>query len=151
MIKCKVWENADCGKLNCCYTCDEWDDCDYKCDFFDNRDDTDILKTCTDAEEVGEIVDLTQQVPEVIKAISDICTQKKNIEAQEKEMKQKLQEVMEQFGVKSFKNDVIEVTYVAPTTRISIDSTKLKKELPEVAEKYSKTSNVSASIRIKVK
>ena len=43
------------------------------------------------------------------------------------------------------------VTYVKPTTRTSIDSTKLKKDMPEVAEKYSKTSNVKSSIRIKLK
>ena len=43
------------------------------------------------------------------------------------------------------------VTYVKPTTRTSIDSAKLKKEMPEVVEKYSKTSNVKSSIRIKLK
>lgn len=40
---------------------------------------------------------------------------------------------------------------IAATTRTTIDSTKLKKDLPDVAAKYSKTSNVSASVKITVK
>jgi hypothetical protein len=43
------------------------------------------------------------------------------------------------------------MTYVAPTTRTTIDSTKLKKDHPEIAEQYSKTSNVSASVRVTLK
>ena len=41
--------------------------------------------------------------------------------------------------------------YVAPTTRTTIDSKKLKADHPDIAEAYSKTSNVSASVRITVK
>jgi hypothetical protein len=40
---------------------------------------------------------------------------------------------------------------VAPTTKTTIDSTKLKKEHPDIAEQYTKVSNVSASVRITVK
>jgi len=40
------------------------------------------------------------------------------------------------------------ITCVAPTTKTSIDSTKLKKEMPEIAEKYSKTSTVSGYVKI---
>ena len=58
---------------------------------------------------------------------------------------------MEAHGVKKWDNDVMTVTYTAPTTRTSIDSSKLKKELPDVFSKYSKTSNVKSSIRIKLK
>ena len=66
-------------------------------------------------------------------------------------MKSKLLEAMEKNGIKLFENDKVKFMYIAPTTRTSIDSAKLKKELPDVAEKYSKTSNVSASVRITVK
>lgn len=40
------------------------------------------------------------------------------------------------------------LTYVSPSTRTSIDSKKLKEEEPAIAEKYSKTTNVKASIRL---
>lgn len=62
-------------------------------------------------------------------------------------MREKLREAMEKYGVKSFETPEIKFTYVAPTTRTSIDSTKLKKDLPDVAAKY----KVSASVKITVK
>jgi len=40
------------------------------------------------------------------------------------------------------------ITRIEPTTRTTIDSTKLKKDLPDIAEKYSKTSDVKGSVRI---
>ena len=43
----------------------------------------------------------------------------------------------------------ITLTYVAPSTRTTIDSKKLKEEEPEIAKKFSKTTNVKASIRLK--
>lgn len=130
MIKCKQAENASCDK-DCCQ---EYGENDWLSDI------------CDEAEEI-----LNKQVPDVIKAISDICTQKKKLEEQEKKMKESLQNAMEQYGVKKFENEVISVTYVAPTVRNTIDSAKLKKELPDVASKYNKQSNVSASVRITVK
>lgn len=40
------------------------------------------------------------------------------------------------------------LTYVSPSTRTTIDSKKLKEEEPEIAKKFTKTTNVSASVRI---
>lgn len=42
----------------------------------------------------------------------------------------------------------IKVTYVSPSTRTSIDSKKLKEEEPEIAKKYTKTTNVNATLRL---
>ena len=42
----------------------------------------------------------------------------------------------------------VKVTYVSPSTRSSIDSKKLKEEEPAIAEKFTKTTNVTASVRI---
>lgn len=42
----------------------------------------------------------------------------------------------------------VKLTYVSPSTRTSIDSKKLKEEEPELAKKFTKTSNVSASVRL---
>lgn len=41
----------------------------------------------------------------------------------------------------------VKVTYVEPSVRTSIDSKKLKEEEPEIAKKFTKTTNVSATIR----
>ena len=40
------------------------------------------------------------------------------------------------------------LTYVSPSTRSTIDSKKLKEEEPELAKKFTKTSNVRATVRI---
>lgn len=91
------------------------------------------------------------ELVEVESLIKQIEEQKKAAEAQAVELRQALMQAMEQNGVTSFENENIKVTYVAATTRTAIDSTKLKKELPEIAEKYTKTSNVKASLRITLK
>lgn len=42
----------------------------------------------------------------------------------------------------------LKLIYVSPSVRTTIDSKKLKEEEPEIAKKYAKTSNVSATIRL---
>lgn len=91
------------------------------------------------------------ELAEVESLIKSIEEQKKAAEAQAQELRASLMQAMEANGVTSFENERIKITYVAPTTRTSVDSAKLKKELPEIAEKYTKTSNVKASLRITLK
>lgn len=91
------------------------------------------------------------ELVEVESLIKSIEEQKKAAEAQAQELRASLMQAMEANGVTSFENESIKITYVAPTTRTAIDSAKLKKELPEIAEKYTKTSNVKASLRITLK
>lgn len=40
------------------------------------------------------------------------------------------------------------LTYVSPSTRSTIDSKRLKEEEPEIAKKFTKTSQVGATVRI---
>ena len=91
------------------------------------------------------------ELAEVESVIKQIEEQKKAAEAQAVELRAAIMAAMEANGVTSFENDRIKLTYVAPTTRTAIDSARLKKELPEIAEKYAKTSNVKASLRITLK
>lgn len=42
----------------------------------------------------------------------------------------------------------VKLTHVSPSVRNTIDSKKLKEEEPELAKKFTKTTNVSASIRL---
>ena len=152
MIKCKfaIEENCECQK--CCFYCDIRKECDVVCGEISRENFENPLVSCEEA--VGEETELdviSSAVPDVLKTITDITVQKKKLEEQEKLMKKKLQEAMEQYGVKSFENEHVKFLYVAPTTRTTIDSAKLKKDHPDIAEQYSKTSNVSASVRITVK
>lgn len=91
------------------------------------------------------------KLAEVESIIKQIEEQKKTAEAQAVELRAAIMAAMELNGCTSFENDRIKLTYVAPTTRTAIDSARLKKELPEIAEKYTKTSNVKASLRITLK
>lgn len=53
------------------------------------------------------------------------------------------------FGLpKSIVLGTTKLTYVSPSTRNTIDSKKLKEEEPAIAEKYTKTTNVKATIRL---
>lgn len=70
---------------------------------------------------------------------------------QNETLKTALKNAMIENGVKKFENDVISLTYVAPYEKTTLDTTKLKEEKPEIYDEYSKISQVSDSIRIKVK
>lgn len=146
MIKCKqaVKFGSGCGKTCCCLECEERGSCKDVC--------TAQRINCPDAfNEETAVATMQTEAATIIKAVADLTLKKKEIEEQEKKMRVQLVVAMEKYGVKSFENDDIKFTYVAPTTRTSIDSTKLKKDLPDVAAKYSKTSKVSASVKITVK
>ena len=144
MIKC----NNECPLEKfegCCHCCPHIAGCEEVCES--------EPKTCGEAtfdEETGLVAFKEQQLS-VLQQIADLITTKKKIEAQEKELKDKLKEAMEKYSVKKFDSDILKITYVAATTATSIDSAKLKKKYPAIAEECSKTSNKSAYIKVEVK
>mgnify|MGYP001634439403 FL=1 len=153
MIKCKQSENAECGKNICCFHCEMKETCESACSLIDELKDS---SECEDAVEVTEETSLTafnsdEKAVAIMKKIADLDRQKKALEAQDKEVRKQLTDVMNIYGVKNVENDILKITYVAESTRTTIDSAKLKKDHPDIAEKYSKTSKVSASVRISVK
>ena len=81
---------------------------------------------------------LLQQYELRIKAIEEIKQSYRNA----------IQEAMEKSGIDKFDNDFITVTYVAPTTRASLDTKRLKAEHPELYGEYLTESEVKASVRI---
>lgn len=144
MIKC----NNECplGKFNgCCHSCPDIETCKDVCES--------NPETCGEAtfdEETGLVAFKEQQLS-VLKQIADLITAKKKLEEQEKELKDKLKEAMEKYGVKKFDSDILKITYIAETTATSIDSAKLKKKYPAIADECSKTSKKSAYIKVEVK
>jgi hypothetical protein len=77
--------------------------------------------------------------------------QKKQAEEKAKALRAKLLEKMEEQGVKTFENERIRLTYKAPYEKSTIDSARLKKELPEIAKQYTNKSMAKASLIIKLK
>lgn len=143
MKKCKIAMESNNECQMCCFYCEKKNDCEDSCEG--------CHENCEEIVEETELDVMKSTVPDVLKTITDITVQKKKLEEQEKLMKEKLKEAMEQHGIKSFENEYVKFVYVAPTTKTTIDSTRLKKEHPDIAKEYSKTSNVSASVRITVK
>lgn len=145
MVECK---NGECmhgmGKM-CCCVC-SFTDCNNRCD--------DDFATCGESvvkEESTDLAVFQSKAMTTMQMIAAIDLQKKQLEAQDKIFRQELQEAMDKYGVKKFENDILKITYVEPTTRETIDSKKLKEELPAVAAKYTKISQVKGSVRIEVK
>lgn len=144
MIKC---ENAcPLGKFEgCCHCCPKFGSCAEEC-----SEHPDTCGEATFDEESGLQTFKTSQV-DVMQEICNIVTIKKQVEAKEKELKEKLKEAMEQYGIKKFSSDELEITYVPDGTRTTVDGTKLKKLHPEIAEECSKVSKTSAYVKVTVK
>lgn len=83
--------------------------------------------------------------------ISHCEMQKKKAEEKAKALREVLLSEMEKQGVKTHENDRIRITYKAPYERSTIDSARLKKDLPEIAEKYTNKSMTKASLIITLK
>ena len=151
MTKCKVaMENpTSCGKSICCFECDDVSTCEDACSSIGT------LKSpseCSDSLPEGtELATFEEKTITIMKEITNIAIQKAALEEQDKTMRKQLEAAMEQYGVKSFENDILKITYTEPTTRTSVDSAKLKDKYPSVYEECSKTSAVKGSVRITVK
>lgn len=115
-----------------------------------------ICKECYDQALVGiefkaALPGLPQEIMPVLKQLQELEIQAKVIDGAQKELKEELLQAMEKYNIKKWDNEVMTITYTAPTTRTNIDSAKLKKDLPDVYNSYLKNSNVKSSIRIKLK
>lgn len=146
MLLCKIACQSDCKKKICCYECNEYETCDEACPYEGGNG------RCEQAyEEENAIQVFNDEAMNIMKSIALLDKQKKAIDEQEKQMRNALKNAMDEFGIKSFENDLLKVTHIAETTKTSIDTAKLKKDYPDIAKKYSKVSKVSAYIRISVK
>lgn len=97
---------------------------------------------------------VTEQIPvqysDVVDEVISIETELKSLKEREKTLKDGLLALMRENGVKKWQGDGLTLTYVGETTRKAVDSTKLKKDYPEVYEACMKESKVSDSIKISI-
>ncbi len=89
----------------------------------------------------------------------DLINELKNFEAmrvqmeiKQKELKESLLEAMKKYNITNWQTDdgSIKAVYRSPSKRTTIDSTRLKKELPDIAEEYSKVSDVKESVSLSI-
>lgn len=87
---------------------------------------------------------------ELVNKIIEFNKLKKEMEYQEKLLKDGLMEAMNQVGIKKFIINGLSATIKEGTTRTTIDSKRLKEECFEIYEAYSKTSEVKPSIILSI-
>ena len=91
-----------------------------------------------------ELEDLTELMEEIKAKEDELKLMKEKVD----KVKEILYGTMEKEGVKTVDRGNLKITYVAPSSRISVDSKKLEKEEPEIYKKYIKTTTVAGSIKI---
>ena len=92
-------------------------------------------------EELEELEELMQEIK--IKE-DELNLMKEKVDS----VKKVLYDTMGKEGVKTVDRNKLKITYVAPSSRTSVDSKKLEKEEPEIYKKYVKTTTVAGSIKI---
>lgn len=140
------------GKFSgCCVECPYKESCDSTC--CKNREEA---LQCEQAKSVfpdenTAIEAFGTEQKAILNEIISIVDLKKAIEEREKSMKDKLKEAMEKYNIQKFESDVINITYIAPSTVKTIDTGKLKKIYPQIANECAKSSERSAYIKVEVK
>ena len=107
----------------------------------------------------NEIDDETGAITEMLYFLNDDVTSQlvelqklsKEIEEKEKEIKKALLEEMEAKGITKIHAEGLSITYIAPTQRETFDSKAFKEANPDLYDEYVKFTNVSSSVRFKLK
>lgn len=87
---------------------------------------------------------------EIVNKIIEFNKAKKEMEYQEKLLKDGLFGAMNELGIKKFIINGLSATIKDESTRTTIDSKRLKEECPEIYEAYSKTTEVKPSLILTV-
>lgn len=117
------------------------------------RAEIDRLMDCERKGEIykQEIVVTDDKLAELVQLkyyLDDLKKQGEEAERKYNEITETVRQMMSEKGIKTFENEIVRITYIAPTTRETIDTKKLKAEEPEIAAKYTKTAEVKDSVRI---
>lgn len=102
-------------------------------------------------QEMTNTLELCSQLNEIEQVIQNIENERKIALARQETLKNAILQAMEDNGVKTFENDNLKITYVAPQTRVSIDTKKLKEDNYQLCKKYERFVRTKASLRITMK
>ena len=91
-----------------------------------------------------ELEDLTELMEKITVKEKELKLLKDMVDS----VKTVLYGTMEKEGIKTVDRGNLKITYVAPSSRTSVDSKKLEKEEPDIFKKYVKTTTVAGSIKI---
>lgn len=88
---------------------------------------------------------------EFTKEYAEFQKQVAKMDMKVKEIKEALKEAMEKHGLTGYEDEFIKVSYRKASQRATVDSKRLKEELPDVYIEYSKISDVASSVSIEAK
>lgn len=117
----------------------------------------DKIENLLNAEREGRLisdVDLgvsEEELEELEELLEDIKSKEEELKLLKEKVdsvKKVLYDTMGKEGVKTVDRGKLKITYVAPSSRTSVDSKKLEKEEPEIYKKYVKTTTVEGNIKI---
>lgn len=104
---------------------------------------------------MNDLTVFEQKEVALIQQLVEFKKHQNEIELQEKQLKAQLKEAMEKYGIKSFKNDLITITYVDERESTSVDLKALMKAEPEcyrgLLKDYPKVTKKSAYVSFLVK
>jgi hypothetical protein len=127
----------------CCSECPEGQDCPDACG--------EAPSDCGAAVFPGGGLELFKdRTAAALRTLIDAVRRKAEAESAEKAVREKLLEAMELHGIKKFDNGEVKLTYVAASTRTTVDGPKLKARRPDVYEEFSRTSAVAPTVRIEL-
>ncbi len=87
---------------------------------------------------------------DMVNKIIEFNKAKKEMEYQEKLLKEGLLNAMKETGIKNFVINGLSATVKEGSTRTTIDSKRLKTECPDIYQAYSKTTEVKPSLVLTV-
>ena len=90
-------------------------------------------------------------MPSASAMLAEFERQVKAIKAKQDELKQRILAEMEAHGILKIETDELTITYVAPASRETFDSKAFRKDNPDLYDEYVRMTDVSASVRMKVK
>ena len=113
----------------CCFLCDE-KECAECCS-------QEGYENCECLVEIPD-EDCEKLAADILKELSEVTVQKDELEAREKDLKERLKALMEQTNTKKMdKNPFFKVTYIAASSTVTFDSALFKKSCPDLYKKYS--------------
>lgn len=138
----------------CCRWCNNFSD--GKCNSESFIDDEEQCKKCwenaiKDVEFKNPVEVFAEHNIQLLDELRIAEEQYKMLKEGRDKLKDDLLKQMEMYGVNKFENDKFSISYVKGSTGTTFDSTKFKKDYPDIFKDYSKPSVRAASIRFKVK
>ena len=103
----------------------------------------------------NKVVLFEQQSLALMQQLSEQKHKKEQIEAADAEVRKKLQQAMDQYGIVSFKNELVTISNIPASETTTVDLKKLQEKEPEcyqgLIEDYPKVTKKAGYVRILVK